>query len=119
LEAVRFGKLDLVQSPALWREFLEVLARPKFATRLSLLKITPTDFAEALREHVTWVADAQIPMPPMLRDHKDLIVLAAAVGARADAIVTGDEDLLIIKVFEGIPILTAREALRTLGIEGD
>jgi predicted nucleic acid-binding protein len=45
-----------------------------------------------------------------------LIVLAAALAARADAIVTGDEDLLSLKSFEGIPIMKAREALEKLGI---
>jgi predicted nucleic acid-binding protein len=51
-----------------------------------------------------------------LRDPKDLIVLAAAITAEADAIVTGDEDLLSLKSFEGIPILTARQALEKLGL---
>jgi len=45
-----------------------------------------------------------------------LIVLAAAFAAKADAIVTGDDDLLALKSFEGIPILTARQILQKLGI---
>jgi len=38
------------------------------------------------------------------------------VGADADAIVTGDDDLLSLAAFEGIPILTVRQALEKLGI---
>jgi predicted nucleic acid-binding protein len=38
-------------------------------------------------------------------------VLACAAGAFANAIVTGDNDLLSMESFDGIPILTARQAL--------
>ena len=55
-------------------------------------------------------------MPSSLRDPDDLHVLVGAVGADADAIVTGDDDLLSLKIFEGIPILTVRQALERLGI---
>jgi uncharacterized protein len=57
-----------------------------------------------------------VAVPPELRDPKDLKILAAAVGAGADAIVTGDNDLLVLKAFEGIPILRVEEALKRLGL---
>ena len=50
-----------------------------------------------------------------LRDRDDVHVLACAVGAEADAIVTGDKDLLTLKDFGGIPIIDAAEALKRLG----
>jgi len=115
LDAVKAGKLALVQSPLLWVEFVEVLSRPKLVRRLRLLGVTPTMLADGMRQYVTWVADSRIPLPPELRDPKDLIVLAAAVAARVDAIVTGDDDLLSLKSFEGIPIITAQAALEKLG----
>jgi predicted nucleic acid-binding protein len=59
---------------------------------------------------------AGVALPPELRDPKDLKILAAAVGAGADAIVTGDNDLLVLKAFEGIPILRVEEALKRLGL---
>jgi len=52
-------------------------------------------------------------------DPKDLLVLAAAVAAQADAIVTGDEDLLSMGTFAGIPILRVRQALEKLGIPAE
>ena len=59
-------------------------------------------------------------MPPAeLRDPDDVRVLACAVGAVgavADALVTGDKDLLSLKSFEGIPIIDAAEALNRLGL---
>ncbi|MEH2388632.1 MAG: putative toxin-antitoxin system toxin component, PIN family [Nostoc sp.] len=48
---------------------------------------------------------------PQLRDPKDTVVLAAAVAANAEAIVTGDLDLLVLIEFNGIPILTPQDFL--------
>ncbi|MEK7676843.1 MAG: putative toxin-antitoxin system toxin component, PIN family [Verrucomicrobiota bacterium] len=116
LDAIRSGKLTLVQSPVLWVEFVEVLSRPKFAARLRLEGLTPTLVADGLRRYVTWIPNSQIPLPPELRDPKDLLVLAAAVCTKADAVVTGDNDLISMNSFEGIPILNARAMLEKLGI---
>lgn len=38
-------------------------------------------------------------------------MLAAAVGAAADAIVAGDDDLLVLGEYEGIRVLTVRRFL--------
>ena len=51
---------------------------------------------------------------PVSRDADDDAVLACALAARADLIVTGDDDLLVIKTFNGIPIVTARYAVERL-----
>ncbi len=54
-----------------------------------------------------------IPLPePVCRDPD--LVLAAALAANADAIVTGDRDLLVLKSFHGIPILNPRDCLARL-----
>ena len=59
---------------------------------------------------------ASTPVPASLRDPDDVHVLACAVASVADAIVTGDHDLLVLKQFEGIPIIEVKEALRRLGL---
>ena len=43
------------------------------------------------------------------RDPDDVPVLAAAVGANCEYLVTGDKDLLTLKEFSGVKIVTARE----------
>jgi uncharacterized protein len=48
---------------------------------------------------------------PVSRDPDDDTVLACALAAQADLIVSGDQDLLVLRVFEGIPIVTAAQAL--------
>lgn len=46
---------------------------------------------------------------PICRDSDDDLILACARDAVADYIVTGDEDLLVLKNYEGISILNPRE----------
>lgn len=48
------------------------------------------------------------------RDIKDNKVLSCAVEAKADYIVTGDKDLLVLKSYQGIKIVTPRELLSVL-----
>lgn len=116
LEAAASGKVELVLSPKLLAEFAEVVSRPKFAARVAARGTTPDELARKLAEEVTIVSPVILSLPPELRDPKDLHVLECAVAAQADAIVSGDEDLLTMKTFQGIPILTVRQALDKLGI---
>ena len=51
-------------------------------------------------------------VPRVVRDADDDQVIAAALAAQADLIVSGDDDLLAIGSYQGIRILTAAEALR-------
>lgn len=39
---------------------------------------------------------------PQLRDQDDVIIIAVALAANADVIVTGDQDLLTLNEFAGI-----------------
>jgi putative PIN family toxin of toxin-antitoxin system len=48
------------------------------------------------------------------RDPDDDIVLATAIAGRADLVVTGDEDLLVLKRFRAIRILSPRQVLEIL-----
>lgn len=71
------------------------------------------DVERFVREHTV------VPKPNKrpeidLRDRGDEWVLASAVAADADLLVTGDKDLLDAAVQATIPILTPREAWETL-----
>jgi putative PIN family toxin of toxin-antitoxin system len=62
---------------------------------------------------------AAVLLPPPLptrvcRDPDDDEVLAVAAAAKAEAVVTGDEDLLILKSYSGIPILSPRQLVEWL-----
>ncbi len=47
----------------------------------------------------------------MCRDADDDAILATAVAARADLLVTGDKDLLVLGSYNGIPIVTPDQCL--------
>lgn len=59
-----------------------------------------------------------VVLPPLIpkvsRDPKDDAILACAVQAQADAIVSGDKDLLSLVLYQKIPILTPIQALNYL-----
>ncbi|WP_076790867.1 putative toxin-antitoxin system toxin component, PIN family [Chlorobium sp. KB01] len=88
-------------------ELLKVLAYPKFRLtnreRMSLL----SDFLP-YAETVT-LLDVS-PDLPVIRDKADQIFITLAVVGKADALVTGDNDLLVIKdSFKTLPIMSLSE----------
>jgi len=60
-----------------------------------------------LREHAALVRPSRVPADAC-RDRTDLPVLGTALAARADCLVTGDRDLLDVRQFRGIAILSPR-----------
>jgi putative PIN family toxin of toxin-antitoxin system len=60
------------------------------------------------------VVDLPQPIPPICRDPADDRVIACAVAGRADAIVSGDRDLLALVQVGKIPRLSARQFLDLL-----
>lgn len=106
----RAGAVTLICSPALLAEFADVVARPKFRR---ILERSHTDSRRMLAE-VQRLADIVEPPPlpaPVGRDPDDDAVLALAVAARADLVVSGDADLLVLGTYAGIPIVDAAEAV--------
>lgn len=102
----------LFSSPALLEELAEVLARPMAAQRLALVGVTANAVLALYRQVVEVVEPAFVPR--VVRDADDDQVIAAALAAQADFIVSGDDDLLAIGSYQGIRIVTAAEALRRI-----
>ena len=117
LEAAIDGNLLLFTSPALLAELRDVLGRPHLAARLERQHFS-IDRAVA---HYAGLAITMTPetIPRVVpADADDDHVIAAAVAAKADLVVTGDGDLLILGSYQGIRILAPAEALTLLGIPG-
>jgi len=51
---------------------------------------------------------------PVCRDSDNDLILATGHAAQADCITTGDKDLLVLKSFHDIPIVTPRQCLEWL-----
>ena len=112
--AAMTGRVRLCSSTALLLELEEVLPRPKFAARLLARGETPAGIVERYRQASIKIIPREMIPPEGLRDVDDLHVLGCAVAAQADAIVSGDKDLLVLRAFAEIPILTSAEVLERL-----
>lgn len=74
-------------------------------------KITPADISEisAIASEAAFAIVHDLSsVPDICRDPNDNMIIACAIDAHADYIVTGDEDLLILKSYEGIVIINPR-----------
>ena len=110
LEQVREGSLTLISSPALIAELTEVIAREKFDAILIRSRTSREQSLEEVRSLAELLDPPPLPKP-ICRDPDDDQVLALAIAAQADFIVSGDHDLLVLKAVRSIPILTPVEAL--------
>ena len=106
------GEIELVTSTAQLAEVAAVLARPR------LRRYLDADEAAAIVENLDTRA-VVLDAPPDVNlspDPKDNPILAAAIAAKVDLIVSGDKKhMLALGEVEGIPIVTARDALDRLG----
>ena len=103
---------QLYTSPVLLAELTDVLTRPAASRQLAAIGSTPRAVLADYLEVVELVEPVESPR--VARDPDDNEVLAAALSARADVIVSGDADLLTLGSFQSIPILAPREALGML-----
>ena len=111
------GDVQLVTSITLLDELADVLARPFAAQRLAMIGRTVRDVVADYVELVELVESANVPRV-VLGDVDDDQVIAAAVAARVDLIVTGDRrHLLPIGSHDGIAIVDAGEAVRRITTE--
>lgn len=116
VDALLDGSATLCASASLFAELEEVLQREKFQKRLNETGSNANEIISRFKASSLVAEGPPIPAPSALRDPDDLHVLACAAHARADAIVTGDNDLLSLKSFDGIPILSVRQALEIQGL---
>ncbi|PYI91414.1 MAG: putative toxin-antitoxin system toxin component, PIN family [Verrucomicrobia bacterium] len=107
LVRVRLRAHTVITSEPLLAELRRTL-RAKFRIAPDELRLL-----SLLRERSEVVKPASLDKR-ICRDPDDDIVLATAIAGRADLIVTGDNDLLVLKSFRGIHILSPRQVLEML-----
>ena len=97
----------LLVSDATLAELVEVLWRPKFdryLTREERQRFLTLLAGVTRRVHITRQFD-------VCRDPRDNKFLDVAFNGQANALVTGDQDLLVLGEFHGLPIVTAADFL--------
>ena len=113
LNHVRNGTAELAMSHALLDELADVISRRKFASILALTTRTPEQILVEMQALAEIVVAPPLQLPKC-RNPDDDAVLACALAGHATFIVSGDEDLLTLKEFQHIPILTPAQAMRRL-----
>lgn len=97
----------LLISEATFAEIFQTFIRPKFDKYLSIEKRLA--FIATLRQKAEIIDILEVITD--CRDPKDNKFLELAVSGKANFIVTGDKDLLVLNPFRNIEIITANEFL--------
>ena len=97
----------LLMSDSTFAEICKTLIRPKFDKYVSWEK--RLNFIGSLQQKAEVINITETITT--CRDPKDNKFLELAVSGKADLIITGDQDLLILNPFENIEIITVNEFL--------
>jgi len=106
-------KIDLVISPPLFEETLKILTQTnkRLGGGLDFIK----KFKETVQDLALWIKST--PGAKICRDPKDNMVLDTAYQGGAEFIVTGDKDLLVLKKYKGVTIVTPARFVREVKLK--
>lgn len=113
IDAAVAGRIELFTSEVLIAEIEDVLPRSRFAARLAEKQLSIPALIERYRVLADIVEPAMLSGPAS-KDPDDDLVLATALAASADLIVSRDKHLRNLKHFHRIPIVHAAEAMRRI-----
>jgi putative PIN family toxin of toxin-antitoxin system len=114
--AWRNGLYILTVSHHILTELARTLEEPYFSKRL-----TPTQRANNIalvRDEAILIA-INVDIHGVATHPEDDLVLATAVSGRVQYLVTGDTKLQKLKTYEGVTIVSPREFLDTIQVEGN
>jgi len=112
MRSLRDGRFTIIFSTNILMEIIEVLGRSSFRSKYHILPDDINALIDLIRLRGELVAIKE--QVTACRDPKDNKFLEAAIAGQADAIVSGDADLLDLIAFKGIPILRPAEFLTRL-----
>jgi putative PIN family toxin of toxin-antitoxin system len=114
LRAGNGGSVTLLTSAPLLAELTEVLSRAKFKQKIAASRLSVDELVDLYAALAGMVRPLSIPRTAP--DPDDDVVIATALAANADFIVTGDRTLIDVERYDGGRIVTVAEAWQTLEI---
>ncbi len=114
-DAARDGIVELYTTADLIAELEGVLTRERFKKHLGTANVSVRELVDGYAALSEIVEPASIEAV-VLRDPDDDAVIACAVAAESEAIVSGDDDLLSLGKYRSIRMLSATEAVAELGL---
>ena len=106
------GKIRIAISQDILKELAEVLVGKKFQVPVSFVRQTIQELSE-----ITELAIVTKRIKVIKNDPDDNRVLECAVSSKADYIVSGDSDLLVLKNFKKIKIVSPNDFLSFFPIQ--
>lgn len=104
-------KITLVFSDELIEEFVDVVRLPKFEKYFSKSDVEKLlDCFDQYGELIKVKSDVNI-----CRDEKDNFLLNLSIDSKADYLITGDNDLLVLKQIEKTKIITFTDFMKLIG----
>jgi putative PIN family toxin of toxin-antitoxin system len=101
-------KIRLIFSDELISEFIDVVSRPKFKKYFSKADIEEIlDYFDQYGILVNVISDVKV-----CRDRKDNFLLNLSIDSKADYLITGDQDLLVLEKIEQTKILNFTDFLK-------
>ena len=111
VDTVLVRGIDVLMSEATFDELVSRLGKPKFDRYRD--SESWSSFVSALVDLVEWREDADSAAGASCDPDDDKFLSLATIGA-ADAIISGDRDLLDLVSYQGIPIVTPQQFLQRL-----
>ena len=106
----RVGLIELAISPVILEGFETGVHRPRIQQKYNLSDADIAEYLEVLKTFAVLVPGT-ITVNAVLDDPDDNIIIACAIEAEADIIISGDQHLLSLGSYQGIPIVKAVEFL--------
>lgn len=111
LDRLAHAYATLLFSDSTFAELAQRIARPKFDRYRSAEQMSAyLDWLIELSEWVNTLDEVEA-----CRDPDDNKFLGVALAGKADILITGDTDLLVLDPFEGLPIISPAQFLQEAG----
>lgn len=112
LQAAREKRIVIYTSTPMLVELGDILARRKFERKIAASRMTPEQIVEGYAQLATPVHPAHLS--GIAPDADDDVVIATALAANAELLVTGDQPLLSVGGYRSVRIVRVVDALQRI-----